>query len=317
MAWSSGFSIPLSKRAFRNANFRTLRLSLLLRSRAEESVTVPSVRVPVLSVHKTSMLPKFSKASRRRTITPSLAMARAPAESVTVTIAGSNSGVMPTASATAKSNDSTMGRPINWLTMSTKKTMTIITLINRYPNCRTPRANSVSGSVPPIDFATSPSAVCEPVATIKMFATPLRTEVPEKTELVRWLIAASAAMIPGFFSTGIDSPVSEPSLTRKSVAVSMTPSAGTKFPADNWITSPFTISAAGTVIAFPSRKTLVFKASLCLSAASAVDALYSWVKPSSELATTMNIIMLASVHCLRTSESTAPKMRTKSSGLSY
>ena len=46
------------------------------------------------------MLPRFSIASRRRTMTPCLLMARAPADSVTLTIAGSSSGERPNASAT-------------------------------------------------------------------------------------------------------------------------------------------------------------------------------------------------------------------------
>ena len=49
-------------------------------------------------------------ASRRRTMTPRLLMARAPAERVTLMIAGNSSGDRPTASATANSSDSITGR---------------------------------------------------------------------------------------------------------------------------------------------------------------------------------------------------------------
>ena len=92
---------------------------------------MPAVSVPVLSVHRMFMLPRFSMASRRRTMTPSLAMARAPAARVTLMMAGSSSGDRPTASATANSADSTSGRPASALTISTKRTMTTMTRSNR------------------------------------------------------------------------------------------------------------------------------------------------------------------------------------------
>ena len=65
----------------------------------------PLVSVPVLSLQSMSMLPKFWIAERCLTITFLRAIARAPLESVTETIIGKNSGVKPTASATAKSSD--------------------------------------------------------------------------------------------------------------------------------------------------------------------------------------------------------------------
>src|SRR5437660_7407443 len=60
----------------------------------------------VLSLQRTSMLPKFSIASRCLTITFWRAMCAAPRERVTALIMGRNSGVRPTASATAKRSDS-------------------------------------------------------------------------------------------------------------------------------------------------------------------------------------------------------------------
>ena len=69
-----------------------------------------SVRVPVLSVHKTSMLPRFWIAASRLTITLWAAMRSAPRDRVTETTMGRSSGVRPTAKATAKRNDSSQGR---------------------------------------------------------------------------------------------------------------------------------------------------------------------------------------------------------------
>ena len=51
------------------------------------------------------MVPRFSIAARRLTITLPCAMRCAPAASVTVMIIGRNSGVRPTASASANSRD--------------------------------------------------------------------------------------------------------------------------------------------------------------------------------------------------------------------
>jgi hypothetical protein len=77
------------------------------------------------------MLPRFSMESSRRTMTPRLLMARAPAERVTLMIAGRSSGESPTASATANSSDSITGRPRSRFTVSTKSTMTTITRMSR------------------------------------------------------------------------------------------------------------------------------------------------------------------------------------------
>jgi hypothetical protein len=55
------------------------------------------------------MLPKFSIAVSCLTITPLRAMRCAPRDSVMLMIAGSSSGAIPTASATAKSIESMTG----------------------------------------------------------------------------------------------------------------------------------------------------------------------------------------------------------------
>ena len=70
---------------------------------------MPSVRVPVLSVHSMSMLPRFSIACSRLTSTPCAAIARAPRARLMLRIAGSN-GLRPTASAMENISVSTSGR---------------------------------------------------------------------------------------------------------------------------------------------------------------------------------------------------------------
>src|SRR5690242_18956842 len=59
------------------------------------------VSVPVLSVHNTSMAPKFWIELSRLTMTFRRDIASAPLARLTVTIMGSISGVTPTATATA------------------------------------------------------------------------------------------------------------------------------------------------------------------------------------------------------------------------
>ena len=64
----------------RNAGPRPM--ARAVRSSAPSSRTTPSVSVPVLSVHITSMLPRFAMALSRRTMTPRPAIRCAPCASV-------------------------------------------------------------------------------------------------------------------------------------------------------------------------------------------------------------------------------------------
>ena len=59
MAWSSGFLMPVSKLLFRNASATTRLAGAPNASTSRSSVISPLVSVPVLSLHNTSMLPKF------------------------------------------------------------------------------------------------------------------------------------------------------------------------------------------------------------------------------------------------------------------
>ena len=64
--------------------------------------TTPSVSVPVLSVHSTSMPPRSSMAVRRRTNTPCSAIASALRERLMLKIAGNNSGLEPATAIAAR-----------------------------------------------------------------------------------------------------------------------------------------------------------------------------------------------------------------------
>ena len=101
--------MPVSKELFTQASSSTRRLSSPAESVYASRRTVASVRVPVLSVHRTSIEPRFWMAVWRLTIMPSRANRIAPRDSVTDITIGRSSGVSPTASATANRNDSSHG----------------------------------------------------------------------------------------------------------------------------------------------------------------------------------------------------------------
>ena len=77
------------------------------------------------------MLPKFSMALKRRTITPRSAIRWAPRASVMLKMAGSSSGVRPTAKAMANSSDSMAGLWPKTLMAKTEITRITITLVSR------------------------------------------------------------------------------------------------------------------------------------------------------------------------------------------
>ena len=77
-------------------------------------------------------------AVRCRTSTPWRAIICAPRARLTLKMAGSSSGLSPTASAIENNNVSIGGRPFSTWTMNTRKTMTSMALVNRWPNRRSP-----------------------------------------------------------------------------------------------------------------------------------------------------------------------------------
>ena len=115
-----------------------------LRVDAESSCTRPSVSVPVLSEQSTSMLPKFSMAVSRFTITLRAAMSLAPLARFTLMIAGSSCGVSPTARASANRNESSTGLCEVDVEREDGGDQQQRHLDRKYPKRRSPRSNSVS-----------------------------------------------------------------------------------------------------------------------------------------------------------------------------
>ena len=129
------------------------------------------------------MAPTSWIADRRFTITFRLAICMAERASVTVTIIGSNSGVRPTARATANMIDSSIGRANQTFTTSTNMISTTVKRMISMLKRRIPRAKSVAGGFSARLVASWPSADLLPVRQIRMVAVPLMTEVPANTTL--------------------------------------------------------------------------------------------------------------------------------------
>ncbi|MCY1420967.1 hypothetical protein D9M71_366060 [compost metagenome] len=115
------------------------------------------VRVPVLSVHSTSMAPKFWIASRRLTMTFLRDRNTAPLARVEVTIIGSISGVRPTAIDSANSSASVQSPLVKPLMNNTSGAITNMKRINSQLTLLTPVWNEVGArSVAPTRWASAP-----------------------------------------------------------------------------------------------------------------------------------------------------------------
>ncbi len=102
----------------------------------------------------------------------------APAARVTVLIIGRNSGVSPTASATAKSSDSSGGRCRVTLTTPMKRTRKSTVRVMNRPKSRIPCSNAVCGGCSARRAAIIPSWVWPPVCSTTASALPLAIDVP-------------------------------------------------------------------------------------------------------------------------------------------
>ena len=127
-------------------------------------------------------------------------MRSAPRDSVTDTTIGSNSGVRPTASATANRNDSSHGRWNIALTSSTNSTSSTVSRMISMPKRRVPSLERGRRRLAVLMLsAMAPSAVAAAGAQTSMRALPLITEVPMNTALIAAsrLSVAPAGGAPG------------------------------------------------------------------------------------------------------------------------
>ena len=132
-------------------------------------------------------------------------MRSAPRVSVTDTTIGNNSGVKPTAKATANKNDSSKERCNATFTSRVNSTSSKVKRMISKPNCRVPTSNAVGGASCARLTTICPSAVALPVRPISTRAEPLTTELPMNTVLEASSAQSSGASWPAFgalFSTG-------------------------------------------------------------------------------------------------------------------
>ena len=249
-AWSRAFppTGPCSVTAASlqtSPNTKGRALSFPAGSRLCPKVITPSVRVPVLSVKRISMLPKSSMATSRLTMTRLATRALAPDDKLTVTMAGIISGAMPTAMAREKSSASIRGRDSATLTMKMKAVSTAATPNRNCENRDSPTSNAVRLCFSPSPAAIRPNAVAVPVRTTTPLPDPWWTTVPMKAQPGR-----SGSVLPVTASAdldaGMDSPVSTPSSHSSSSTASRRRSAGTMAPTRSATTSPGTRLSTNT-----------------------------------------------------------------------
>ena len=110
------------------------------------------------------MLPRSSMQTSRLTSTRSRASRRAPVARLTVTIAGSSCGVMPTAIASENSSRlSRSGRPSATLITKIETVSTAGDVDEQHRERRSPSWNAVCPCRSPSRTAIAPNAVCAPV----------------------------------------------------------------------------------------------------------------------------------------------------------
>ncbi len=104
----------------------------------------PSVRVPVLSVKSTWMLPRSSIVTSRFTSTRRSARRREPVDRLTLTMAGSSWGVIPIAIASENSSASRMGREKATLMTKIEMVSRAATRTSSFEKSRRPTWKAVS-----------------------------------------------------------------------------------------------------------------------------------------------------------------------------
>ena len=187
-------------------------------------------------------------------------MAIAPLDRQTVTIIGSISGVSPTATASPKRSAASQSCLVRPTIRKTAATMIAMKRIMSQTNPRIPRSKLVSSLRSVRWTEISPRKVSKPVLTTSARPAPLTTVLPWNTAFGRSRGSppsrAGAGAGAGFFSIGMDSPVSADWLTNRSLAWMMRASAGMIEPAARTTMSPGTMSDRGISISFPSRMTM-------------------------------------------------------------
>ena len=230
---SNRFFNPVWNQLFKKAWRNTLLFSFPCTSIWYSRTTLSKVIVPVLSVQRISIEPKFWIELRFLTIVFFLAIDTAPLARQVVTIIGNISGVSPTAIEMANSRACTQLPFVNPFTKNTIGTITIIKRISNHETELTPfsKLDSIFSSDTKV-LDIEPRSVLSPVEITTPIAEPLITLLPIKAMLFNSVTASlSSSIIWAFFSTGSLSPVREDWLIKKSLHSIILKSAGIISPA--------------------------------------------------------------------------------------
>ncbi|OPY06023.1 MAG: hypothetical protein A4E67_01665 [Syntrophaceae bacterium PtaB.Bin038] len=243
------------------------------------------VRVPVLSVQMTVVLPRVSTAGSFLRIALRAAMRCTPTASAMVSTTGRPSGIVATAAATTVMNIRRTGSPSAMPTAKSAadaaSTYSPIRLEKR-PNfsCSGARAAFVSR----ISWAMPPSTVLAPVSTTTPVPRPFTTTVPMKAMFL-WSpgVRFASGIASAVFSAGTDSPVSSDSSIRTSMALVSRMSAGTFAPEDSRTMSPGTSPSLEISLSRPSRTTRASGTIIFCRARTLSSARLSWMNPMTAL----------------------------------
>ena len=255
-------SNPHSTRSRNAAGIRALWAGLKTVASASRSSATAirfSVRVPVLSVHRTVADPKVSIAAARRVSTRAREIRHAPIAMNTVSTTGISSGNIDIPSAIpARTASSHPPRRVPYSTtasaVTAPPTMANIRTNRRVWACN--RGASVCSA--PRDWPILPTSLRTPVAVTSAIPVPRTTSEPENTN---GRSSPPGRLFKSFPSprstlrTGTDSPVSNDSSVCRSLHSTSTASAGTRSPSASTIRSPRTTSLPAMRTRSPSRIT--------------------------------------------------------------
>ena len=163
-------------------------------SRWRSRMTLSRVSVPVLSVQRTFIDPRFWMEDRFLMMVFFLLIATAPLARQVVTIIGSISGVSPTAIEMAKSSASIQSSLVMPLMTNTMGTMTSMKRINNHETELMPFSKPVGSRLASSDLAIPPKRVWFPVRMTTASALPLMTLLPMKARLLHSVTAFPSEM---------------------------------------------------------------------------------------------------------------------------
>src|SRR3989344_4718260 len=173
-----------------------------------EACIWPVVKVPVLSVKSTEAEPKVSAAGSFLTSAPALSILSIPRAKITVTATGRPSGTVATPTATVRNKISVMGKPRRRPIIKINKIPPRTICPMALETCLMPSWKGVGVSSPSLTSeAIFPSSVFSPVVVTATSAQPSAASVPAQTRLLRSKKCIFFSKMPGFFSTGIHSPL--------------------------------------------------------------------------------------------------------------